>query len=125
MLALSVRQPWAWLIIHGGKNVENRTWRTEHRGPLLIHAAKTRDTGYVPVGVPDELLTGGIVGVVELVDVVDDHDSPWSAPGHVHWVLENPRPLQFLPCRGRQHLFAVDYPPRVRCGSSNPERTSF
>jgi ASCH domain len=35
---LTVRQPWAWAIIHGGKDVENRSWRTKYRGPLLIHA---------------------------------------------------------------------------------------
>lgn len=60
MKCLTVRQPWAWMIIHGGgsieplidgnfhpevrygfKNVENRKWKTRYRGPLLIHAAKT------------------------------------------------------------------------------------
>ena len=40
MLALSIRQPWAWLIVHGWKDIENRTWRTRVRGRFLIHAAK-------------------------------------------------------------------------------------
>ncbi|MNQ62267.1 ASCH domain protein [compost metagenome] len=40
MKALSIRQPWAWLIIHGGKDVENRSWHTKHRGRFLVHAAK-------------------------------------------------------------------------------------
>ena len=35
---LTVRQPWAWAIIQGGKDVENRSGPTKHRGPLLIHA---------------------------------------------------------------------------------------
>lgn len=39
MYALSIRQPWAWLILFGGKDVENRTWRTNIRGEILIHAA--------------------------------------------------------------------------------------
>ena len=43
MKALSIKQPWAWAIIHAGKNVENRTWATSYRGPLLIHAGKTFD----------------------------------------------------------------------------------
>lgn len=38
MKALTVRQPWAWAIIHGGKDVENRTRHTKHRGQLYIHA---------------------------------------------------------------------------------------
>jgi ASCH domain len=43
MKALSVRQPWAWLIIAGHKDVENRSWTTTYRGPLLIHAARRPD----------------------------------------------------------------------------------
>jgi hypothetical protein len=45
MKALSIRQPWAWLILHAGKDIENRDWPTRFRGRFLIHAAKgmTRD----------------------------------------------------------------------------------
>src|SRR5271165_5444563 len=43
--ALSVRQPWAWLIVNGVKDIENRSFRTDHHGPLLIHAALSLD-GY-------------------------------------------------------------------------------
>ena len=39
MKALSVRQPWAWCIVSGFKSVENRTWTTKYRGPILIHAS--------------------------------------------------------------------------------------
>lgn len=38
--ALSIRQPWAAMIVHCGKQFENRTWPTRFRGPFLIHAAK-------------------------------------------------------------------------------------
>ena len=37
---LTLRQPWAWLVVFGGKDVENRSWTTEYRGPILIHAGK-------------------------------------------------------------------------------------
>src|SRR5690606_36026391 len=42
---LSIRQPWAWLICNGGKDIENRNWRTLYRGHVFIHAGKgmTRD----------------------------------------------------------------------------------
>lgn len=43
MKVLSVKQPWAWLITNGIKQVENRTWKTNHRGDLLIHACKEWD----------------------------------------------------------------------------------
>jgi hypothetical protein len=80
MKALSIHQPWAWAILHAGKTVENRTWSTKYRGPLLIHASKTR-TSYdreaqvdwlkvYGVVIPrwEELVVEAIVGVVELVD---------------------------------------------------------
>jgi ASCH domain-containing protein len=40
--ALSLRQPWAWLVVNGYKDIENRSWRTNHHGPLVIHASKNR-----------------------------------------------------------------------------------
>ncbi|MFB4265356.1 ASCH domain-containing protein [Nonomuraea sp. GTA35] len=43
MKTLSVRQPWAWAIAHGGKTIENRTWSTGYRGPLMIHAGARWD----------------------------------------------------------------------------------
>ncbi|NBF09766.1 ASCH domain-containing protein [Pseudomonas sp. Fl4BN1] len=45
MKALSIRQPWAWLIIHGGKDVENRSWHTKYRGRFLVHASKGMTRG--------------------------------------------------------------------------------
>ena len=88
---LSVRQPWAWLIVNGFKGVENRPRRTHYRGPLLIQAGANlsayteerieeiaRDHG---VRVPDEVDIGGIVGVVDVVDCVAKHPSPWYERG--------------------------------------------
>lgn len=43
MIALSVRQPWAWAILHG-KHIENRTWRPDFRGRFLLHAGKSTGT---------------------------------------------------------------------------------
>lgn len=42
-LALSIQQPWAWLIVNGYKDIENRSWRTSHRGLVAIHAGKKED----------------------------------------------------------------------------------
>ena len=49
MKVLSVRQPWAWLIVAGHKDIENRKWYTNHRGPLLIHASKAMDPEDFPM----------------------------------------------------------------------------
>jgi hypothetical protein len=42
MKAISVIQPWPWLMIHAGKDVENRRWQTSYRGPIAIHASARR-----------------------------------------------------------------------------------
>jgi hypothetical protein len=120
MIALSIRQPWAWVILHRGKDVENRTWPTKFRGRLLIHAAKIMRNedwraGYMAfsrcaqsLGMegPQALDYGGIVGSVELVDCVTESASPWFA-GPFGFVLRNPQPLPFRPFRGRLRLFEV------------------
>lgn len=93
MKALSVRQPWAWLLIHGGKDIENRDWHTKYRGPLAIHASKsmTRDEYFDAVELArkfdpdlvrrmprrDELIKGAVIGTVYLRDCVTVSPSPW------------------------------------------------
>lgn len=42
-IAISIQQPWSWLIVNGWKDIENRTWRHSHRGPVAIHAGKVMD----------------------------------------------------------------------------------
>jgi hypothetical protein len=42
MRTLSIRQPWAGLIVAGIKDIENRSWSTSYRGPILIHAGKAK-----------------------------------------------------------------------------------
>jgi hypothetical protein len=55
----------------------------------------------------DEFAAGGIIGSVELMDVAERCDSPWYAPGSFAWLLRNPRPLPFIPCRGQRNWFHV------------------
>jgi len=112
---LTIRQPWAWAIIHGGKDVENRSWRTKHRGPLLIHAGSAFEPdGYETVKqlatqLPPparEFIHGAIIGVVELVDCLQDYDSEWAVMGQWHWCLRNPQPFdQAVPCPGKLGLW--------------------
>lgn len=114
-VAISIRQPWAWAIVHGQKDIENRSWATRFRGPVLIHASKTYDAWATEtiqrlcptfLGRPDVHL-GGIVGVAEIVDCVTAHDSLWF-DGPYGFVLRNARPVPFLPCRGQLGFFDVD-----------------
>ena len=116
MKTLSIQQPWAWAVVAGHKTIENRTWSTAYRGPLLIHAGqKLSASGYdrlleygaafeFKVPPPTKLQRGGIIGRVRLVDVVDDIDDPWFF-GPYGWKLAKPRKLNFRPCVGRLRLF--------------------
>lgn len=118
---LSVRQPWAWLIVNGHKPVENRSWATGFRGRLLIHAGKTLEPSYyeevldalamelrVPPPIPhiDLLERGGIVGEVLMTDCVREHASPYFT-GPWAFVLAQARPMPFVPYRGMQGFFNV------------------
>jgi len=121
MKALSIRQPWAWLIMHAGKDIENRDWPTRFLGRVLIHASKgmTRDeyedgqdtlwaSGGTVIELPpiEKLDRGGIVGSVEIVDCVTASDSPWFF-GRFGFVLRDPRPLPFKPWKGALGFFDV------------------
>ncbi len=126
MLALSIRQPWAWAILHAGKDIENRDWPTKVRGRVLIHASKgmTQDEwadGFETCRAAShlgkqevnrlfpghkQLDRGGIVGEVEIVDCVTASASPWFF-GRYGFVLRNPKPLPFVPYKGRLGFFEV------------------
>ncbi len=117
MKGLTVIQPWAWLIMHGPKRIENRTWRTAYRGPVLIHAGKSRSLLELAPSMPppSAYTLGALLGVVELVDVVRATDpraagNPF-AEGPWCWLLANPRPLSDpIPYTGERGLFDVDWP---------------
>lgn len=120
---LSVRQPWAWLIVNGWKAIENRGWKTHRRGRILIHAASGMTLGeyqacYLFVAgfspslagaIPSyaSLQRGGIVGEAVLLDCVTAHKSEWFC-GPYGFVLDEARPLQFHVCKGKQGFFTVE-----------------
>lgn len=119
MKALSVRQPWAWLIVNGHKDIENRCWKTHLRGEIYVHAAKGMTQDEYAIGnviaeeqgveLPPfkELERGGIVGTVEIVDCVDEDPSPWFF-GEFGFVLKNAKPLPFRPLKGALGFFNVE-----------------
>ena len=43
MLCVTFRQPWAYLILNGYKDVENRTWEPKYKGTIIVHSAKKMD----------------------------------------------------------------------------------
>jgi hypothetical protein len=118
--ALTIRQPWAELILRGRKPLELRSWSTKYRGPLAIHAAIKVDTGAARrLGLnPEQLTTGAFVGVAVVVD-----SRPYSRddalllkkrragfgwlPYTFAWVLKTPRRISPVKGRGQLSLFKV------------------
>jgi hypothetical protein len=115
--AISIRQPWAWLIINAGKDIENRDWCTGLRGRVLVHAAKgmihdeyddaactAARAGVKNIPPFIDLELGGFIGSVEIVDCVKASDSRWFF-GKYGFVLRNPQPMPFMPWRGALGFF--------------------
>ena len=106
MKAITIKQPWARLIATGLKDIENRSWKTNYRGRVLIHAAASPvKEGLAALNNKqlfelmkrenwetefENLPNGAIVGSVEIVDCVQNHPSKWAQEGFWHWVLANP-----------------------------------
>jgi len=110
MMALSVKQPWADLIVEGVKDIENRTWSTNRRGRLLIHASKKWDDGdYAELfGKKEQCVYGAIIGIASLVDCVAHHHSDWFE-GPYGFVLKNARKFRDpIPYKGRLGIFIVE-----------------
>ncbi len=105
MKALTIKQPWADLIIAGIKDIENRTWKTSYRGRVLIHTSKSPCSrgdleayplpalaGHIEISKysPSQFTGGAIIGSVELVDCVMNHPSEWAEKGVYNWILADP-----------------------------------
>lgn len=109
------------------KNVENRTWSTDFRGRIYVHQGKRVDSdalvalfkiGFAPMTVlclfgnserhMEAIPRGAIIGEVDIVDCVEQHESPWFT-GPYGFVLGNPvlydKPI---PCKGRLGFFTPD-----------------
>ena len=154
MKALSIRQPWAELIVHGllrkrtqdrvHKDIENRTWRSAHRGPLLIHAAQQWAPGVTECLRRDDpvfccylreergewmfvslssndlqfMPRGGIVGRVDMLDCRPGRArAPGHGTGHLGTVLRRrPTALPARAAHDRRCRVPGDHGPACRPG---------
>lgn len=123
MRALSIRQPWAWLIVNGFKDIENRDWETLYRGWILVHAGQTltkadyawavefvRDFAGCAAVIPPlaELERGGIVGAVTITSCVRESSSPWFM-GPFGFQLADAVQLPFRAVKGQLKFFDVPF----------------
>ena len=118
--AISIKQPWAWLIVNGYKDLENRTTLKNFRGDVLIHAGKKEDDHFIenisdelysilpdailPAWAYGELKKGGIVGIATITDSITESDSPWFS-GPNAFVIKHAKPLPFIKCKGQLGFF--------------------
>lgn len=134
--ALSLKQPWAALLIHGHKAIEVRRWTTDRRGPILIHAARIPDPrpeAWAQV-TPDleeaTTLQGGIIGLANLTGCVAYRSKKsfladrklhrnrpewYQVAGLFGFVFTRPTPLPFQKLPGNVRFFHVEgYGPLVK-----------
>lgn len=111
MKALSLTQPYANWIWDGSKSIETRTWKTSHRGPILICVTKQK------VVIGGELIEPRGVAIC-IVDIVncrpmfkDDEEKARFAwrKGLWAWCIENVKQIKPFPVKGQLRIFNVDY----------------
>lgn len=119
MKAISINQPWAWLIAAGWKDIENRDWQTKYRGEVLIHTGKkfdydgwlwvTQQFPHIIIPPIEDFFKGGIIGQVEIIDCVPESTSPWFF-GKYGFVLQNAKHFEKpILCKGALGFFTPDY----------------
>ncbi len=132
MKAISLIQPWAWLVTAGSKRIENRTWHLPKSmigQTVLIHASKTDPRKFPDVhkfmefvglreDIPSEAFSmrGGVVGWAKIggclcphnTMVVDGYDLRWWMKDQHGFLLEKVGVLPFTPCSGRMGFFDLD-----------------
>ncbi len=104
MKAISIRQPYAGWIATGEKTLETRTWKTGHRGPLLIVSTLSpRDLGPAGVSICMVVVTGcrPMTPADEMKAKVSFDPKLWV------WELEDAMPVQPVPIRGLPGLYEV------------------
>jgi hypothetical protein len=127
--ALSLKQPYAWLIANGYLLVDDRTWRTGYRGSILIHASKGIYEEYydylvaqtdIPLPSKDKLGYAGIVGIAQLILCARPDEIPptLTREQRAHFsgvpldgfgfLFKHAKPLTLMPCPGKLGIFEID-----------------
>jgi hypothetical protein len=126
--AIAIRQPFAWAVIHGGKDVENHNQRAAFQFKpaigerVLIHASEGMTAAeyenaaafMASIGVRcpqrEALQFGGVIGSAFVHDIVAFSDSLWFRKGATALAFSHARPQPFMPVCGRSGLFWVRSP---------------
>ena len=129
MKCLSIQQPWAWLIVNGFKDCENRSWYTSYRGPILIHAGKKLAASMfglvghiwllnrgIELPAQESLPVGAIVGKAFICSVTRERSSDWHEEGQFGFYLCNAISfMEPIPMRGQLGIFDATENVRKMC----------
>lgn len=121
MKAISIRQPWAWAITNGHKDIENRNWTTRVTGYIYIHASKgctkaeyddavweiNKINPNLKIPALKDLERGGLVGTCTITGCVEKSSSPWFF-GRYGFTIENASRMNMIPYKGQLGFFEVD-----------------
>jgi len=116
MKTLSLKQPFAELILEGRKKVELRRWNTNFRGEFLIHASKNPNEEAMKKFGFNNLITGAIIGKANLIDVKHyQNDEEFEKDKNLHlasrewgdfgFVLKNPERIKLIPAKGQLNFW--------------------
>jgi len=115
---LSVQQPWAWLLAHGHKDIENRKWPTNQRGWVLLHAGKNLDLRTWPalaeqmpqikLPLAFDITRGAILGGIRIDDCVQTSASCWFSGPHGFVIGAAEVFAKPVPWRGALGFFTID-----------------
>lgn len=119
MKVLSLKQPWAELILQNKKKIELRKWNTKFRGEFLIHASKNIDDRAMKQFGFSELPLGKIIGKASLKDVkkytsIDEFEKDKNLHlASVDWgiygfILDNISRVEEIPCKGKLGFWDFD-----------------
>ena len=128
---LSVKQPFAWAVVVGAKDIENRTWRSNYIGRLYIHAGQKEQSELVEEVVERvarcrnlttkaalddyrqhwELGRGAVVGSVYMLGCAVSHGSEWFDPRFRYgFMFTDAKRIEPVPVRGQQRFFTTPAP---------------
>lgn len=124
---LAVRQPWAWALVAGAKDIENRSWKTDYRGPIVIQASSAKTlvnslTKGAGASLPPMAFEySALIGVVDLIDIVpiseELESNPWAWGPHCWRVGNARRFVEPIPAKGKLNLYALE-PELAECAAA-------
>jgi hypothetical protein len=119
MKVLSLKQPWAELVLLGDKTIEIRKWNTNFRGKFLIHASRNPDEDAMKRFGFEELPFGFILGEAELVDVKHYNKEEFEKDKDLHlatsewgdygFILKNVKRIKPIATKGALGFWEYNY----------------